>query len=180
MGCIYLVRHKGISPVKIGYTTSEIPTKRLEAMNTYSPYGVEIVGWFNHPKAAEIEKEIHKKYAPFRMKGEWFNITDEMAKGIINTYDETFFDRAQRALLAQTCDEYNTNDDIERVRNTFAGKKIRLSDLNKYVAKHFGKNDYTFGKEWVTRHLLPKSWCNKIEEPYSKGRGRKGEVVVIG
>ena len=121
MGCVYLIKHRKMEPIKIGYSSSPTPSKRIESMGTYAPFGVELIGWFTHPQAVAIEKKLHKQYAPFRLNGEWFNITKEQAKAIIYSYDNSFPDRAQRALLKQeSWDSVDSDNDIRMTEQDLA------------------------------------------------------------
>ena len=76
-GCVYFFRHKGMTPIKIGYTNNETPTARFETMKTYSPFGAEILGCLVSKDAFSLEQSLHKKYVSKRLSGEWFDITEE-------------------------------------------------------------------------------------------------------
>ena len=76
-GCVYFFRHIGLSPVKIGYSSSNSPIARFEQFKTYAPYGSEIIGFIQTIDAKNLEKKLHRKYASLRLFGEWFDLTDE-------------------------------------------------------------------------------------------------------
>jgi hypothetical protein len=85
-GCVYFFRHIGLSPVKIGYSMSESPLNRFNQFKTYAPFGSEILGFIITDEAKKIESELHNKLSPFRLKGEWFEITEEEVNNHINFY----------------------------------------------------------------------------------------------
>ena len=75
---IYLIqeipRGKGRKlPVKIGRAKNV--DKRLEAMQTGNSNQLEIVaklGPFNHIQAQLFEKSLHRRFAKYHVRGEWF------------------------------------------------------------------------------------------------------------
>lgn len=87
-GCVYFFRHIGLSPVKIGYSDNSSPIDRFNSFTTYAPYGSEMLGFIITDSPLIIEKELHKKYKPFRMKGEWFNINEQQVREEIKFYSD--------------------------------------------------------------------------------------------
>ena len=76
-GSVYFIKHTGLSPVKIGYSSAENPIARLYSMTTYAPYGVELLGFIQTLNAKQLERKLHKKYKNKRLNGEWFELTNE-------------------------------------------------------------------------------------------------------
>lgn len=58
---------------KIGI--SHAPGKRLQSLNTSSPFELELVHKFVADSAEEAEAKLHKKFKASRMSGEWFKLT---------------------------------------------------------------------------------------------------------
>jgi len=85
-GCVYFFRHVGLSPVKIGFSDNSSPIDRFNSFTTYAPFGAELVGFIITDKACRIEKELHRKYKSKRLKGEWFEISDEEVNKEISFY----------------------------------------------------------------------------------------------
>jgi len=85
-GCVYFFRHIGLSPVKIGYSSSASPLNRFDSFKTYAPYGSEILGFIQTDEAQKIEQELHSKFSAFRLKGEWFEINVKQVDEIISFY----------------------------------------------------------------------------------------------
>lgn len=76
-GCVYFFRHIGLTPIKIGYSESSSPIDRFTQFKTYAPYGSEIIGFIQTYDAKEIESQLHRKYSSKRLKGEWFEISEQ-------------------------------------------------------------------------------------------------------
>lgn len=78
---VYFVKHRNLSPIKIGYTNDL--TSRLNAFNNVAPYGIEVVGTIETDKPERLEKQLHELLKSFRLNGEWFEITTEHALSLI-------------------------------------------------------------------------------------------------
>ena len=85
MEYIYFFKHKGIDAVKIGRTLNV--TQRFSDFSIYSPFGSEILGFIRCENSVQLEKTIHKDYSQFRLSGEFFTISIEQIKFLINKYD---------------------------------------------------------------------------------------------
>lgn len=82
-GFIYLVHIKGSNFYKIGYTKNVI--KRLATLQTANALELVIVERFFSLKARYLEKEIHKYYESQRVRGEWFQFSEEQVKNFVST-----------------------------------------------------------------------------------------------
>lgn len=61
--------------VKIGY--SERPVwERIAALQTGSPEKIQVYGIINGTK--ETERQLHTRFAAYRLEGEWFRLSDEI------------------------------------------------------------------------------------------------------
>ena len=76
-GCVYFMKHVGLDPIKVGYSTNNTPTKRLAQFKVYAPYGVELICYERSSMALDAEQIIHEKFADKRLVGEWFSLTQE-------------------------------------------------------------------------------------------------------
>jgi len=85
-GCVYFFRHIGLTPVKIGFSTSESPLNRFTQFKTYAPYGSEILGFIQTEDAKKIESILHLKYSNKRISGEWFEISEQDVTYEVNFY----------------------------------------------------------------------------------------------
>jgi hypothetical protein len=85
-GCVYFFRHIGLTPVKIGFSMSESPLDRFNQFKTYAPFGSEILGFIQTDEAKKIETELHSKFSTYRLKGEWFELTEMQVKEAIRFY----------------------------------------------------------------------------------------------
>lgn len=65
---IYFIRGKEGGPVKIGVAND--PKKRLADLQRTCPVELEIIG--SRPGDTFAERELHDRFADFRVHGEWF------------------------------------------------------------------------------------------------------------
>jgi len=71
---VYFIEATGLNRVKIGYATN--PTKRIKDLDTGSAVNLELLGVV--PGSLAKERQLHQKFAQYRIKGEWFNYSDEI------------------------------------------------------------------------------------------------------
>jgi len=86
-GCVYFFRHIGLTPVKIGYSSHESPIGRFEQFSTYAPYGSEILNFIISENAKELESILHERFSSNRLKGEWFEITENEVDSVCKFYN---------------------------------------------------------------------------------------------
>lgn len=77
MGCVYFLKHKGINGVKIGMSSKDYPTSRVDSAKTYSPNGIELIGFIKTKKAKSLEFKYHSKLVDLNINGEWFNVSEK-------------------------------------------------------------------------------------------------------
>lgn len=65
---IYFIQGKDGGPVKIGVAND--PKKRLADLQRTSPVDLVIIG--ARPGDTFVERELHERFADFRLHGEWF------------------------------------------------------------------------------------------------------------
>jgi len=77
-GYVYLIScNEGYT--KIG--RSKNPQMRIGGFSLVPPFSFEIVHTFPCDRAADAEFGLHRRYADYRLRGEWFNLAqDEIAK----------------------------------------------------------------------------------------------------
>ena len=75
MGYVYFFKHKQVDAVKIGMTKNDDINVRFNQFRTYSPFGAEILGVIKTAYPAQIESKLHKHYEHFRLRGEFFDIS---------------------------------------------------------------------------------------------------------
>lgn len=120
LGCVYFIKHRNFPPIKIGFTSNETPESRVKCMETFSPYGVELLGVIicENPKA--VEKDIHNMYSTQQLSGEWFDIDSEQAMECINYYQSKL-------------DSKDINFKILKVVHKKMFKAERISELKKFA-----------------------------------------------
>lgn len=87
MGFVYAIKHKRLSPIKIGVTNSESVFTRVDQFNTMSPYGVELIYCIKVDNPYHLETIIHRELKDYRLNGEWFDIDDIFLKEILKRHD---------------------------------------------------------------------------------------------
>lgn len=89
MEYVYFFRETGRPYVKIGMSKNDIQY-RFQCFRTYAPLGAYIVGYIKTDNCVKLEKIIHDKYKDKRLKGEFFNLTDDEIYMEINLHDSKF------------------------------------------------------------------------------------------
>lgn len=81
---VYLIQmcgnHLTNDMYKIGI--SNAPGKRLQTLNTASPFDLKIIHRFVAEPAEEAEKQLHSQYSDVRMNGEWFELTPQQVSDL--------------------------------------------------------------------------------------------------
>ena len=95
---IYLVRMQGTNYVKIGI--AEKPKKRLSSLASGNPMPLELLFScsVNQPSHhfhldETVEQEIHAELEPYRVRGEWFDLTQEQVGSVIAVLTDRFRER---------------------------------------------------------------------------------------
>lgn len=76
MGSVYFIKAEKSKRVKIGFTEL-LPTSRLAVLQTGSPEKLTLMGSFGGTLADE--RSAHKLLSQYRLSGEWFELSDEVA-----------------------------------------------------------------------------------------------------
>jgi len=181
-GCVYFFRHLTLKPVKIGYSDSSTPKNRFATFKTYAPFGAELLGFISSSNANVLEKKIHKKLKHKRLEGEWFDITDEEVKEIIDFYSkynnlisasefqekymdfvETKYKETEDKIYNEIIyflSDYNlTNYSVSRIKLRklfYDDTKIELTPqkFNKYVRKYCKKNLIKLKEKKINGEIL--------------------------
>ena len=88
MGCVYFMKHRGLDPVKIGMSTHNNPFDRIEAMETASPFGIELLGFIKTDDPIKLERAYHSKFFSLHVKGEWFSVSVEKINSILDYHND--------------------------------------------------------------------------------------------
>lgn len=75
-GCAYLIGSRDLKYVKIGY--SRKLTDRITAIQNSCPFDIEILAIVTSHKPRKTEKKLHYKFSGYKIRGEWFNLTEEI------------------------------------------------------------------------------------------------------
>jgi hypothetical protein len=71
---VYFIRAGENGPVKIGH--GNVPEQRLDAMQTGNHEILRIIRLM--PGSMRIEALVHARFAPLKIRGEWYQYSDEM------------------------------------------------------------------------------------------------------
>jgi len=137
MGCVYFFRHIGLTPVKIGFTDENSPINRFNQFRTYAPYGSELLGFIITTAPAKIESELHKRFSGKRLKGEWFDIGDEIVSNMINDYSSSEDKRHKNEFEISWAKHIKLTHDKDKIERS--DKEMADHTVNFYIKKEFEK-----------------------------------------
>lgn len=80
-GWVYFIMCADTHRCKIGFTKGD-PQKRLKSLQTGCPGELSVV--VRHPGTSETEARLHRKFAASKIRGEWFDLTDELRAYMIS------------------------------------------------------------------------------------------------
>lgn len=139
---IYFFRHKGINAIKIGRTSGESVNDRFNTMKTYSPYGCEIVGYFECDDCVSMERILHERFKGQRLQGEWFDISVDVALSVIETHDSP--QRKIKSLFNEWV--LNPENDIQALYGLMKQSSILRDSVSKWeeaslIKHHISRSD---------------------------------------
>lgn len=83
MRTIYLIQHDKIPEyTKIGFTDNL--KQRVNTLNTASPTGIKVIFSRETPYAFKIEQSLHARYSSYNTNLEWFSLSEEQIRDIID------------------------------------------------------------------------------------------------
>lgn len=77
-GSVYFVKTEGLNVFKIGHCTSDL-NKRLDMLRIGNHLRLSFFGIINQLDALEIERRLHAQFASSRIRGEWFDLSEDEA-----------------------------------------------------------------------------------------------------
>ena len=152
---VYFFKHNDISAIKIGKTSGESVLDRFKSFKTYSPFGSEIVGFFETDDGHRDERELHARFENLRLHGEFFDISKDIVKGILHEKNADY-NKSLKIFNEWIADNNNDSDKLLSLMKS-AGQKdtIKKSNiisdkvLNYIKSTNFEYNTfYEFGKEY--------------------------------
>jgi hypothetical protein len=80
---VYFITAPEVGRVKIGLTTG-YPGRRLAALQTGSPCRLHLATYIPTDDCQRLEKDLHNKFARYRLYGEWFSLEGELKEFVEN------------------------------------------------------------------------------------------------
>lgn len=111
-GIVYFFRHKGLSPVKIGFSSKSDYRYRFNKFNMYSPYGAEVLAIIASDNPADLEKRIHSEIKSFKVRGEFFDISTEKINELVNRFSTDEQLELMKRVAKAMAMEYTTSTNI--------------------------------------------------------------------
>lgn len=74
MSQVYFLHAPSVNLLKIGYSGD--PERRFEQVRLISPVPLRVIGVIDG--GAEMERQLHERFAHLRSHGEWFHATAEL------------------------------------------------------------------------------------------------------
>lgn len=86
-GYVYVINCKGTDFYKIGMSKKR-PLSRVSSMQTGCPFELDMIHMGVCDHYSLLEKELHKRYAKHKVRGEWFKLTPALLLCVKNDIDE--------------------------------------------------------------------------------------------
>lgn len=80
-GFVYFIRAVGTSRIKLGFSAE--PEKRLRELQTASPNRLVLLAKW--PGTVAIERQLHKEFAEYRVRGEWFKLPRPLIEQLLGS-----------------------------------------------------------------------------------------------
>lgn len=168
----------GEGPVKIGISSDT--QSRLAAIQTSYPYQLRVLSvseWI--PQARSVEARIHRFFEDFRLNGEWFNITHEVAvKWIENPFQneiEKEDDEEDYILKCGTSWAIHDGQDLCRavadIRHSAGMTQEELSELACIERTYLAKLEKGEGTKSIERTIRALRRMGAVVSIYYKPQG---------
>jgi len=169
-GYVYFLKHNGLNPIKIGCTKGFSPIKRINCYNSYSPYGIDILGYIETDNHKELEKFLHETFKHLRLNNEWFDLSIEQVNSVISEFKIN--GEIDKSIIEN---KYISKDDILKkwlLNNFIIGSKIH----NKELVSKF-KNDFI--DEYVYNAKSVINILKKSSIEFKKGNDVNGRYLIL-
>lgn len=185
---VYLLRYVGRKEVKIGMSRSLDPRSRIADYGMYSIHGVEVLGVVQCLDSLIMEQTIHKEFKHKKIRGEWFDLTDEDIEYIINKYSSYEYKKAYELFLKKYLDMINVEEFDRKILNIVPLDFITWFKCNINIDERYNKTNLYFNfieysnltelkqtefKKWLIHY----SKHRNIE--YTEGRSSKERYIVF-
>lgn len=87
MELVYMLAASGGNFYKIGRT--KCPKQRFSNLQTACPFDLILIAGIRTPSAILVESHYHDLLAEYRVKGEWFQLPDDVADQVLASFTES-------------------------------------------------------------------------------------------
>jgi hypothetical protein len=84
-GYVYFVLDAAAEQIKIGHAKD--PHARHRSLQVGNPNEIHLLGWIARRVPIALERELHERFAAFRVRGEWFECVHEIVDYIRDNRD---------------------------------------------------------------------------------------------
>lgn len=85
VGYVYFLRDSILGKTKIGHAASDVQA-RIGQLQAGCPQTLELIAIIESDDANRLEMKLHRDFARYRYRGEWFSLTDEDLDSILSRY----------------------------------------------------------------------------------------------
>ena len=86
-GYVYVVQYNNENIYKIGVSKNN-PAQRLASLQSGCPYELKFIHIEFCDNYYDLEKKLHLKYIKFRIRGEWFKLSDKKLNKLISSIEK--------------------------------------------------------------------------------------------
>jgi hypothetical protein len=177
-GLVYFIMSKNNGDIKIGYDTSESGIERFNTLKTGASRGLEYLAYIKSDSCEMLEKDLHEKFKPKRLNGEWFEIGMQDVVSVVNEYGGKFGMPAELNLP--------DTESKEKLRQYKKAKarflrmlpyRFSLSDIELFGQPYYYKNfglTLSQAKDIIEKNLVARKEgrsiviCNDKNDPWQK------------
>ena len=179
-GCVYFFKHKGLSPIKIGYSSNESPSGRFDQFKTYAPFGAIIVGFIVTKDPKHLESKLHRQFSSLRLRGEWFEITDDLVSSLVKLYSSDEQKEINQRVQKKMSEIYQKKEDKTSMYSEYIGMlSVDFRHYNSETCDSFNEYyDLKFSNRQMLREI--KIHCENKSLDFRQGRDSFGRFFELG
>jgi hypothetical protein len=184
---IYFIKNSQ-NLIKIG-VASDV-TKRLNALQTASPYPLVLLGTIPSDSLSvyKVEKAIHRIFSAVRLSGEWFDLPSDWASMLKGKYDLQFANATSQVGTPAKVRKIHRVNDIKVPQSELVSAMQELSATAfKLLMYYYSRNDgWEFSDEHIAKtidssvRMVPKYRKELIDSKYLLIQKGQVDVYFVG